>query len=287
MKRLLYFFIVLSIGFILSLNSCSEDSSPFVFSDAAFKSGTGLINSNTSVPIYTPIKINLSVAKGTNQLKTITVKLNGVVWAPLSFKINGVDAAANPQLLFNTNKDSITNLYEFNTLTDPGTILAEFIITDDKDSIVTKSITVTFTATSATQTGNGLVVYNFSGARNGGVDLFNAKVVAGTDPNAHIRDFGNVSMGNNTWVQKFTPLNGSIIKDPGTGLTFADISYVEDIIYLFDNGTNEVGSINTKVLSKNDFFIVKNQSTYFAVSIDNMNPTANDNLDNYVISIKK
>ena len=129
---------------------------------------------------------------------------------------------------------------------------------------------------------------NSRGPRQGGLDLFTAKVVSGNDPNAHVRDYGVVDPQSNfLWVKKFTPRNGSIVKNPGAGLSFAEITYQEDIIYLFDNGSNDVGSIDTKVLAKGDFFVVKNGTAYFAVSIDNLTFTANDNLDNYEVSIKR
>lgn len=289
MKSQLKNLLILNFVAIFVLINCSKDPDkvPFSAPNVSFNGGVGIINSNTSVPIYSPFKVNLAVTKGTNPLKSITVKHDGIVLLPNSFKINGTAAKANPELLLNANKDSITNMYDFDTIIKPGIHELEFIIVDEKDSIVTKSLTITFTGKLLIESGKGLIVYNFSGTRNGGVDLFNAKVIAGTDPNAHLRDFGNVSPSNNSWVQKFVPLNGSIIKDIRRGILYSDIKYQEEVFYLFENGTNDVGSINTRTLNKGDIFIVKNQSSFFAISIDNISPTSNDNLDNYVISIKR
>lgn len=281
----LYF---LAFSMLLTLFSCSEDDPIHVKPGISFTSGTGLISSDVSVPIYTPIKMNLTAAKGSQALKYIQVKVDGVLLPPLSFKVNGTDAAANPALLFNADQEGFVYTYEFLTSTEPDTIVYEFTLADDKDSLEVHSLSVIFTATPASVRGTGLIVYNYSGNRHGGLDVFNAKVVSGNDPNAHIRDFGVVNPQSNfQWVKKFTPLQGSIIKNPPSGLSFSEISYVEDIIFLFENGYNDQGSLDTKVLAKGDFFLVKNGTSYFAVNIDNLTFTANDNLDNYEITLKR
>lgn len=279
---------LLILGVLFTFSSCSEDDPIHVNPGINFASGTGLISNDISVPIYTPIKMSLTAVKGSQALKYILVKVDGVQLPPLSFAVNGVGAPANPALLLGTDKDGITNTYEFNPSTEPDTVVYEFTIADDKDSLIVSSISVIFTATPATVRASGLIVYNYSGNRHGGLDLYNAKVVSGNDPNAHIRDFGVVDPQSNfQWVKKFTPLQGSIIKNPGSGISFSEISYQEDIIYLFANGSNDVGSIDTKVLAKGDFFVVKNGTSYFAVNIDNLTFTTNDNLDNYEITFKR
>lgn len=288
MRRIFHLFCFLALGSIFLLTSCSEDEPVYTQPGISFGTGTGLISADVSIPIYSPVKISLTAAKGSEPLKYIQVKVDGILLPPLTFKINGSGANANPALLIGEDKNGITNTYEFLSSTEPDTILYEFTIADDKDSLITKTLSVIFTGTPATTRATGLIVYNYSGNRLGGLDLYNAKVVSGNDPNAHIRDFGVVDPQSNfTWVKKFKPLQGSVIKNPPTGLSFAEISYQEDIIYLFDNGSNDVGSIDTKVLAKGDFFVVKNGTSYFAISIDNLTATANDNLDNYEVSLKR
>lgn len=289
MSRFTYPILFLGMVALLSITSCKKDD-PIIHVNPGinFASGTGLISSDVSVPIYTPIKINLTAVKGSNPLKYIKVNVDGIQLPPLTFLVNGVGAPANPALLIGQDKEGITNAYEFLTSTEPDTVLYEFTIADDNDSIVVNSIKVIFTATPATERAKGLIVYNYTGPRQAGLDLFNAKVVSGNDPNATIRDYGVVDpMSNGTWVKKFTPRNGSIIKDPPAGLSYSEITYVEDIIFLFDNGTNDIGTTDTKVLAKGDFFVVKNGTAYFAISVDNLTFTANDNLDNYEISFKR
>ncbi|MGB3084975.1 MAG: hypothetical protein WBB21_09675 [Saprospiraceae bacterium] len=268
---------------------CKKDDDPVhVNPGLSFVSGSGLITSDVSIPIYSPIKISIAAAKGSNSLKSITVKQDGLTLQPLTFKENATAAPANPALLIGTDKDGITNIYEFNTSKKPDTTVYEFTLADEKDSLEVRTIRVIFTAIPATETAKGLIIYNFSGPRQGGLDLFNAKVVSGNDPNAHVRDYGVVDPQSNfDWVKKFTPRNGSIIKNPPSSFTYSGILYQEDIIDAFDNGSNEVGSIDTKVLAKGDVFVVKNGTSYFAVSIDNLNFTANDNLDNYQVSIMR
>ncbi len=288
MKLITKNYLFLTFVVLTTVFSCKEDDPIHVNPGLSFTSGSGLITGNVSLPIYSPIKMNMTAAKGSNPLKTITVKVDGVILPPLAFKVNGVDAPANPALLVGTDKDGISNTYEFISSINPDTTLYEFILADDKDSLTIASITVIFTAIPANETAKGLIVYNFSGPRQGGLDLFNSKVVSGNDPNATIRDYGVVDPQSNfSWVKKFTPRNGSIIKNPVAGFTYAGLRYQEDIIYAFENGSNDVGSIDTKVLAKGDFFVVKNGTAYFAVSIDNLTFTANDNLDNYEVSIKR
>lgn len=288
MRHIQQFTYFLVLTTLVMLTSCSEDDPVHINPGILFESGTGFISSDVSIPIYSPVKMKLTAVKGSQPLKYIQVKVDGMQLPPLSFKVNGSDANANPALLIGADKDGITNTYEFASSTEPDTLVYEFTIADDKDSLIVQSLSVIFTGTPATTRATGLIVYNYSGNRHGGLDLYNAKVVSGNDPNAHVRDFGVVDPQSNfTWVKKFKPLQGSIIKNPPTGLSFAEISYVEDIIYLFDNGSNDVGSIDTKVLAKGDFFVVKNGTSYFAISIDNLTATANDNLDNYEVSLKR
>lgn len=288
MKNVYFLFSILAFGIILSLGSCTDDPVDMTAPSVSFLSGTGAVSADDSVPIYTPIKINVKADKGGAQLNTITVKVDGIQLAPLTFKVNGAPASANPALLLGTDKDGISYTYEFDALNVPGTALYEFTITDDNKVVTIKTIKVVFTGTPTTETGKGLIVYNYSGPRQGGVDLFNAKVISGNDPAATIRDYGVVDpLTNSLWVMRFTPRNGSIIKNPPAGFTYAGAAYQEDIQQAVLNGTNEQGSTDTKVLAIGDVFVVQNGTSYFVVSIDNLLFTSNDNLDYFQISIKK
>jgi Tfp pilus assembly major pilin PilA len=288
MKNLFFFLSALLVVSLTTFTSCNEDTTDPIGAGISFKTDTGFISSDVSIPIYSAVKVGLTAAKGDAQLKTIEVSVNGVKLDITEFKINGQAASANPQLLLGTDKDGITNTYEFATSTTPKTVSYTFTITDDGNLVTTETIDVTFTGNPASVTGTGLRVYNYHGARQGGLDLFNAKVVGGDDPAATIRDYGVVDrVSDGTWVMRFSPRQGSAMRNPPAGLTFASLTYKEDIANAFATGSLEQGTLDTKKLSTGDFFIVKNGTEYFAVSIDNMLATPSDNLDYYDVSIKR
>ncbi|MCC6814787.1 MAG: hypothetical protein IT267_00060 [Saprospiraceae bacterium] len=287
MNRLNRLLLIVTILGTLVLHSCTEDTlnNP---ASLTFTTGSGYISSDVTLKIYTPIKIGLTLTKGDSPLNTIEVLVNGTKVDISKFKINGTAASGNPQLLVGTDKDGVSNDYDFGVASAPGVWNFIFNVTDDAKVVISDTLNVTFTASPAAFTGTGLIVYNFSGSNFGGLDLFNAMVVSGKGPAATIRDFGVVDpVSNGTWVKKLTPLQGSVIKNVSGNEKIADIIYKEHIEYLFNTGYNDQGSLDSKVLADGDVIIVKNGTNYFAVSTDKVINTANDNLDNYSISIKR
>lgn len=150
-----------------------------------------------------------------------------------------------------------------------------------------RTIRVIFTAIPATETAKGLIIYNFPDLdKVAWIYLmqrwFQEMIRMHMSGIMESSILNPISTGLKIYLR-----NGSIIKNPPASFTYSGILYQEDIIDAFDNGSNEVGSIDTKVLAKGDVFVVKNGTSYFAVSIDNLNFTANDNLDNYQVSIMR
>lgn len=204
-----------------------------------------------------------------------------------TFNINGSSAFANPVLLFGADRDSLVYAYEFTRIDTPQSLSYEFTITDEADKKTTQTVNIKYYGTPSVESGKGLAVYNYSGTKFGGLDLFNAKVVSGNAPEATIRDYGVVDpVSDKTWVMRFSPLNNSEIMNPPANFTYAGLVYQENIKRAFELGSREAGLVTTKVLAKGDFFLVRNGTTYFAVSIDKVVTTANDNNDYYEVSIK-
>ncbi len=273
---------------LVTFNSCNSDDKNPVGPTITFNTDAGFISSDDTLPIYSGVKIGLTITKGDAALKTIEVLADSIKLDISEFSVNGRPAAANPQLLLGADKDGINNTYEFKGSPTPKRISYTFRVTDDANLSSSSTIKVSFAGTPARITGKDLVVYNYHGPNPGGVDLFRAEVVSGNDPRATIRDYGVVDpRTDGTWVMRFTPLQGSEIKNPSAGVTFAGLTYKEDIAIAWARGSRETGTIDTKKLSKGDFFLVKNGVDFFAVSIDDMVNTPNNNLDNYTISIKR
>ncbi|MEO6189942.1 MAG: hypothetical protein ABIO44_05795 [Saprospiraceae bacterium] len=273
------------LNFMVSCNSDSDDNNPPT-SQVIMKAGYSIDKDN--LKIGSSVKISIKAVKGSKQLNTITVKTDGVNLPAGSFIVNGVASSANPALLFGGDRDSLLFNFEFSRVDVPQTISYYFIIIDENNDTTSQNVSINYYGTPSEVAGTGLVVYNYSGPNFGGLDLFAAKVVSGNAPEATIRDFGVVDpVADKTWVMRFSPLNNSEIMNPSSNYTYGGLIYKENIQRAFELGSREPGKIVSKVLAKGDFFLVKNGTSYFAISIDKVVATANDNNDYFEVSIKK
>ncbi len=281
-----FLLIVLCLGSLLS-TSCTEDSNDDSLPTSQILSGPGLSKNNDSLKIGNSARVSIKVVKGGNPLNTITIQANGTNLPLGSFSVNGSPSTANPALLFGGDKDSLLYVIDFPRVDTPQRITYHILIRDDNDNFTSDTIKILFYGTPSTETGTGLLVYNYSGTKFGGLDLFNAKVVSGNAPEATIRDYGVVDpVSDKTWVMRFVPLNNSEIMNPPANFTYNGLIYKENIKRAFELGSREPGIISSKVLAKGDYFLVRNGTTYFAIYVSNVVTTANDNNDYYEISIK-
>ncbi|MEP7197611.1 MAG: hypothetical protein ABI851_13910 [Saprospiraceae bacterium] len=285
MKNKIYSILLIGtmLNFLVSCNPDSTDVAP----TSQVLTKAGYSKDNDSLKIGSSAKISIKAVKGSKQLNSILVQADGANLTAGSFIVNLVASSANPALLFGGDRDSLVYNFEFSRVDIPQTIRYTFIIIDENSDSTIQNVSIKYYGTPSQVTGTALVVYNYSGQKFGGLDLFNAAVVSGNAPEATIRDFGVLDpVANKTWVMRFSPLNNSEIMNPSSNYTFGGLIYKENIQRAFELGSREPGIVSSKVLAKGDFFLVKNGSSYFAVSIDKVVPTANDNNDYFEVSIK-
>ena len=201
MKNHLFLLLLLLGGLSLGIQSCNPDSSDDSDPTSKALTGSGLSTNNDSLKIGSVTKISIKAVRGGNPLKTISVKVNGIDLVAGTFNINGSSAFANPVLLFGADRDSLVYAYEFTRIDTPQSLSYEFTITDEADKKTTQTVNIKYYGTPSVESGKGLAVYNYSGTKFGGLDLFNAKVVSGNAPEATIRDYGVVDpVSDKTWV---------------------------------------------------------------------------------------
>ena len=84
---------------------------------------------------------------------------------------------------------------------------------------------------------------------------------------------------------RFLERNGSNIRTSPNTFKFDSVLFAEDIKAAYDLGAD---SPNNDILMVKDLVFLVNQGTkYFAVKVNDLFVTANDNLDYSIISIKK
>ena len=172
----------------------------------------------------------------------------------------------------------------------------------------------TFTVTYDVPPGTALtfemegVFFNASGQQLGGLDLDNGTAVAFNSPEAEIEDEGinlNAAAGTENWRAQVSASNDAILRIAdlsilGDGVTFADVSTVEDIQALYDDNNEPQGSddfpdttgdnsdteVVTEQLQDGDVLVVRKATRFYLVRIDAVNFLANSNGDSYTVSIK-
>lgn len=275
--------------FLFSFNSCTEDSTDQNGPLLSFEAGSGLLTTNSNLNLGELVRIKLTGLKSDNPMNDVTVLINGTKVPIADFTVNGNAASANPILLFNADRDQFSFEFGLGTSFIPQTLVYEFLVSDAQGAQTKKSIEVNFSGTVITNK-DSLTLWNFSGPNMGGIDLVNLKVVPGNDPSADIRDAGIVDpLTDQTWIKKFIPLKGNVIRKPESGFNFDNAFVSAQVKLAFETGTAfDPNSNATKSLIPGDVFVVKfNSNEYAAVKINALVETSSNNLDYYILSIKK
>lgn len=290
----------------LTFNSCNDDST-----DGDPKIGPKVTLTATSdlTNLFQgdTLKLNLTSTKGDNPLKTFTVRLDGSALDFNKFFINGTKASANPTLLFNSDKNGITNVV-IGVLTkdlDPTkSHSVEIEVADDAAETAKGTVTFTLkTFTALTNTFTAKIINNAAGPNDGGLDLLTGNTVAGgyefpvlTQPaaNCSIRDRGLDGTAGNPWKRVIQGVNGFNIRLPKSTspelFKFDNITNRESLIKAWEAGVTPAADNQTSKLNVNDVFLVNKGDNYFIVTItaiddDNQSGTGK-NLDKYTVSVK-
>ena len=291
MKKLLSYLFYLSIA-VVAIQSCTpedENNNPTLTGPVvSFITGNNNISDDAIVTRNEYFKVVLSATKGTaGQLKTFEVLADNVLLDPTKMKINGTTAASNPVLLFAPDVDGVSN-YAVEILASniADTVKYTYRFTDAAGNKDSEEIDI-YTLGTNVSTVSNLKVYNTSSPAGylGSVDLINGVTVAKGSTAAQHEDYGVQSTTNNTWLMRFLERNGSNIRTSPNTFKFDSVLFAEDIKAAYDLGAD---SPNNDILMVKDLVFLVNQGTkYFAVKVNDLFVTANDNLDYSIISIKK
>lgn len=235
----------------------------------------------------------ITAERGSSDLLSMEVTESGTLVPSNLLSFGGQAAAANPFGLGSGFAGGFTDaelcvLPEFFGLNDYTVVLK-----DEEGLSSELNLKVNVGTTPTTLMNN--VLFNQAGpAGTGGLDLDNGMGVGSIDASAEIRDLGiDQSLPNDqNWIQRIAGANlaevRQLIAGAGgfpDGAGFDDILYKESISDFF-NGAAPLTSNTTGLIQVGDMFAVENNGTYYAFIIREVNVTANDNGDNYVLDIK-
>ena len=247
------------------------------------------------------IGINMKLIMGTYDLASLGVYQNEVLiddlsrlyYADLSTNFNG-----NPHLLPDGDKDGAEITLYLKVQDTPGNEAYRIVLTDVEGNSVPFEFNV-ITATPVSEiTG---VLFNAAGpAGTGGLDLDEGVGTGSSSVLAEIKDEGintDLPVASN-WRKSISSVNGSIIRSLKAGenglsetFTYEDVTAKETVAAIFENGsaltlTNAGGDLISASINEGDMFSIQNGDKTYLIIIRQVNETAADNGDNYVIDIK-
>lgn len=324
MKNFLSLFsTVLLLSGVLFFTSCGEDDT--------LGGGTGTdvaptlsitTPAETTVDGGTTITFTATAAKGTNDLKSLTVTEDGTNIDATRYSIteytdNGIDLQ-NPQLLTGNDINNFTytvNITVPSENSDPEAdedYFYKLIVAGDKDLTAEVELVITVNGVVIVDPGTpttfmemGVLLNQAGPSGTGGLDLDILDGGTGSqDASAEIRDLGidcTVS-GSENWRGLFGTVNGADMRQVDLSqvenFTFESATTVEIITGAFDSGIQLGDDVSTApncdettvtdVAQPNvgDMYVISANSKYYLIRVDGVNMVANSNDDNYEFSIK-
>ena len=218
-------------------------------------------------------RLSISGVKGTTSLKHISIFENGANVPVARINLDGTAAAANPSLLFNEEKDGLSNyIISIKTQDTPTVATYKVVLTDEGG--LSDEVSVYVITKVGIRSSDPVILYNYSGPNPGGLDLINSKQVPSASASAHIRDFGNIS---GSWGKRYFQQNGTQIRVPAAGFDLTKLKFSDEISTAYNAGTDTPnGDIAFNV---NTVFLAKNGNSYFVCKVLRVFETASDNLD--------
>lgn len=254
---------------------------------------TSMMSGNVTITVDSLQNYPLTgtVNEGGGMLESIFVYKNDVLLDTTNIYWNGPVVASNP---FNLDAEHIAG-FEDVDLTIRSSEIEE---TSEYDVILfdinglSDTLEFSITTTSPTTPVDSYmgVFFNRSGPSNGSFDFEAVENVSSSSTAADVRDLGNVSQTDPTWLQQLESANGAVLKKvvPGVGgiaesFAFGNIQSKEELQGYFDGASD----YNSETVSQGDVFAVfTGEGTLAIFEIATIND-ASDNSDNYEINIKK
>jgi hypothetical protein len=272
----------------------------------------GFVSGDVTITSRTPsFDVKVLVDDTADSLASLTILEDGVVMDASALTFAAGFAAANPLGFILEERDGATfNINIKPVVTENSSRTYTFVVTDANGITAERSVTVTYEIPPGTPTTFSMegVFFNASGGGLGGLDLDNGAAVAFNSTDAEIQDEGinlNAAVGTENWRTQISSVNDAVLRVAnlaglGDGITFDNITTVEDIATLFDDGTAPDGSDNfpdadgdtsaseavTQVLQEGDVLAVRRGDRSYLVRIDAINFVGSSNSDSYTVSIK-
>lgn len=246
---------------------------------------------NSSIEIDNPgiVRIVLTAVKGNAALSSISVLEEGVLITDLTrlewdSTQGSEEWTSNPQLLEGEDVEGFTAkelLLRSNDVI--GTTNYTITLADENgsESSIDYSITIVDTLVDVA---TGVLLYNNSGPNFGAIDLeTGTNVTSVSNPDADIIDQGIDGDGN--WLQIIAPADATTsLRSIDAAYTYENVTSKELLIKAYDGGT-ELAQTGTLMVGST--YVAKRDDVYYMMTVTEVNPTTDDNLDNLVWDIKK
>ncbi len=266
-----------------------------VTSGGAAIADTNLLDNSDNYQI-----VYIKAAKGNSNLKTLTIYVDGVqidYEKSDIYKLHGEAMSSNPILVvadttgftwemwINTPNDYDHYTYTF-TVEDVNGKTAETAVTYRlKEPVIVTDLDL-----------DGATAFKFwnnKGAMKGGLDVRDGSAQSTVSGTPHIKDNGS-----DVWKKTISAIPGTsgfgVALKSTTGVDFSSIITKSEVEAIFEDASSTMITDESAVIAAGDIFVVRvitgvseQITTYSLVRFLEVNETASDNDDNYVVNIKK
>lgn len=275
--------------------------------------GDGRVSEDATITGRTPVlNFRVNAARTADDLASISILEDGVLLPADQITVNGGNVDAENPLRVAVGEEAAAS-YDFDVrpaVSESGTRTYTIRATDISGVSTDQQVTITFDVPPGTPLSFTMMgaFFNASGGMLGGLDLDSGNAVAFNSMSAEIEDEGinlNAAVGTENWRGQVSATNDAVLRIAnlsvlGENITFDDVTAVEDIEAVFEQGTTPAGSDDfpdadgdtsdtetvTEQLNDGDVLVVRRGDRTYLVRIDAVNFVAGSNDDGYTVSIK-
>lgn len=306
----------------LIFTGCGDDTTGdnVLGPEISFVDGEGLISTDTDLDQGETFTVQIDANIGDNPLKTLTFLVDGTEPSASeinnyvkSITTNGNAVTPNNPLLITTNANGgiwTIEMVPFAQEVDEF-VTYGFEVEDEagETAIATITIGVIDTGTELEMDLTGVLFNQAGPAGTGGLDLDTGNGTGSSAAGSELRDLGldcTITPGTGeNWRRQMGTINGAnmVAIDPldvGENFNFADVKTQEEVLAAYDAGTSLNNGTSTSctngsttnvsdvtdAVAVGDIFGVFANNRYYLIQVNEVNPVASSNNDNYVLSIK-
>lgn len=245
--------------------------------------------------------LSMTVGAGSFDLASIAVYENDVLMDASRLTFDDVAFDDNPFTLPAEDKQGFAKPILIRASMDAGVMDYRVVVTDEFGTSTAVTFTIeTGIAGTPVTTLEGVLFNRAGPAGTGGLDLDSGDGTGSSDSEAEIRDEGiDISQPDDAnWIKRISGVNGVDLRSlfPGVAglaedFAFSSIEVKEQIPALIDvasefQNTNSDGDLISFEVLVGDMFIAKKGDDFYIFQVKEVNETAADNADNYVVDIK-